>query len=138
MNFTLRWLAAIRRIDPPGAQPQPSRAREERRKIRRIDLRQIPEYIRQPPQSARDREVHPLPDRRLALRFGIVIAAVVEDLDQSNPRIVELLADGQRVVVTALVDLVPLERRAHEDWNHQLSVCTRDVRERNNRSGAGA
>ena len=74
----------------------------------------------------------------MRLRIAIDVGAIVQNLDQSDPRLVELRRDVDRMIVAALVDLVPLERRPDEDRQHQLAVLTHEGSQRKHGAGAGA
>ena len=55
---------------------------------------------------------------------------VVQDLDQSDPRFVELQSNVERMIVATLVDLVPLERRPDEHRQNQFVLASHHVGER--------
>src|SRR3954471_7065310 len=62
-------IMAGRWIDLREANPQPALTSEEDRQIRRVDLREVPEHIKQAPEPSRNWEIHTLPDG--VLGFGI-------------------------------------------------------------------
>jgi hypothetical protein len=130
-------ICAGRRIDLRKADAQPARAGEQHRQIRRIHLRQIREHVEQPSQAAGNRRVHTLPDDVLRLRVGARIAAIVENLDETDSRRVEMLRDRQRMIVAALLHLVPLERGPHENRDDQLSLLAGHLRNRHECARAG-
>ena len=51
---------------------------------------------------------------------------------------IELGRDVQRMVVAAFVHLMAFKRRTDEDRQHQLAVLPRDLRQRQDGSGAGS
>ena len=130
--------AAGGRIELGEADAQSAASRKQAGKVRRIDLRQIPEDVEQSAECSGNRKVHALPDDRLRLGIRVDVPAVVQDLHHPDPRRVESLGHAQRVIVPPFLDLVALERRTNEDRNHELPLLTRQLRERKHRAGAGS
>ena len=129
---------ARRRVNFCKAETQSSRAGEKCRKVRRIDLRQFLQDIEQAAQAPRDRQIHSLPHDRLRQRLGLSVSTVVQDLDEPDLGCIELLHHFQGMVVSALFDFMPFERRTNEDGNDELLLQARHLRHRKYGSGSGA
>ena len=131
-------IVSVRRVDLRKSHAQPAAPGKQHRQVRRIDLRQVRQHVQQPAQSSRDRPVHPLPHDGLSLWIGVGISLVVQNLDQSDLRVVEALHDAERVIVAALVHLVALERRPDEDRDDEFALGTRHLHHGKHRACAGA
>ena len=70
--------------------------------------------------------------------IAVAVAAIVQHFDESDARGIELVGHLDGMVVAALVDLVALERRAHENRDHELSLRPGHLRQRKHRAGARA
>ena len=124
--FFTRFLC-VQRIDFRESHTEPAAAGKQRGQVGRIDLRQVGEHIDQTAQSSRDRAVHPFPHHGLRLGIALFISLVVQDLYQSDLRMVEPLHNAQRMIVAALIHFMALEGRPNEDRDDELPLVTRHL-----------